>query len=870
MPEFKFTSPDGERTVRITAPDRETAVRVFNENFDRIRGMEKGQTITGGEREQAADGGDEGSASLLDVAGSFTGGINDRLMDLVGPVLNAGASAVSGGVGVGGMASDRVRDAVVPDVERDTFAERAANRAGEFVGDAAATLPLLLGGGAAVRAGGEAAARGAGSMERLARQVLSRGAARPGATASSEVTGSAAAGVGAQTGGEMTGSPTGEVIGALAGGFAGDIAPGRRLAGAAVNRGRRVYDAVTNPKTQQQAGRRAVSEAIRPEVDNARARNNARRASEIEQTIGGDFSLTTAEATESPSLIRTQEAYEAGLSGEGLANQLDRRRINEMAIEAARRRLAPGQGEADDVATAARRRLDRVGAQLDSAEEGVTARARAQADRARTGPRAETGRKLRERLQDERANRYEEMQITAREMGLDDETPRYQFGQARNRLVRELEADQAFDLPSDQPGELLGAIRNAPDQVSVRDLRRLRSQVLEQINQARRSPQRSGQVPRLQRVREQLDGLIGDTLRREGDDELADSFDQFTDLYRRDYAEVYEQGVASRLLDRDANRAFRVRDEEVAAELFKAGDEQAATNFRRIFGDSSDAQELVRRAAMDDLYGNAVGSDGELSPQKLATWFRRNRNVLQDFPAIARDVSSMESAVQQIGARRAALRQRRQAVENNLLARELRSVEGGAQNPEVLVRNAIQNPTRMRRLIRSVQSRPARAALARSVWEQVLDSPNPGEMLRRHKKNIVAAMGEQAYRNAETIVEASRKTNLVRQPQGVELDPTPAHAFESALGTSFNSISSRFFVARSGLVSHRYVLMDLFGRAAKQNAGAMARKNLVDALYDKELTESIANFYEKPDPEKMGRFFIRAWQAGTMPTEQDD
>lgn len=817
--------------------------------------------------------GDEGgSSSLLDIAGSFTGGINDRLMDIAEPIVEAGTAAVGGPLGgvAGRRTSEVTRDAIVPDVEQDTFVERAANRAGEFVGDAAATLPLLLGGGAAVRAGGEAAARGAGTMERIARQFLSRGAAMPSRTAASEVTGSAAAGAGAQAGGEMTGSPAGEVIGALAGGFAGDVTPGRRIAQSAVNRGRRAYDAVTNPRTQKRAGDRAVSEAIAPEVENPRARGNARRAGEIERTIGDDFSLSVAEATESPSLIRTQEAYEAGLTGSDLANQLERRRINELAIEAARRRLAPGQGSPEDVATSARRRLDRVVEGLDRADEAVNQRARRQADRLRTGPQAETGRKLRERLQDERANRYEEMQVTAREMGLDDETPRYEFGAARGRLVRELEATAPFDLPSDQPGELLEAVRNAPDRVSVRDLRRLRSQVLEQINQARRSPQRSGQVPRLQRVREQLDALIGDTLRRAGDDELAESFDQFTDLYRRDYAEVYEQGVASRLLDRDANRAFRIRDEEVASELFKAGDEQAATRFRQIFGDSGDAQELVRRAAMDDIYGSAVGADGELSPQKLATWIRRNRNVLQEFPQIAREVSSVEGAVKQVGARRAALRRRRQAVESNLLARELRSVEGGAQNPEILIRNAVQNPTRMQRLIRSVESRPAKAALARSVWELVLDSSNPGEMLRRHRENIVAAMGEDAYKNAETIIEAYRKSSLVRQPQGVELDPSPSGAFEAALGTSFNSVSSRFFVARSGLVSHRYVLMDLFGRAAKANAGRFARESLVEALYDPEQARRIADLYEQPDPEKLGRFFIRAWQAGTMPAEQDE
>lgn len=723
--------------------------------------------------------------------------------------------------------------------EAQTPLGEVAGTVGEYTG--AAALPA----GGLLAAAPRLAARTATATTlpgQVVQGITKPIAAAPGTAAAGEAVSAVGSGLGASMAGERGGWQ--EYLGATAGGM---VAPWL-LALTPTNLARQGVNAAKkrlSPKALDAEQRRQISEGIRQDLT-PEARQNIAETAAIRETAP-DYRPSIAEATESPQFVTTQQNVERGLSGPDLDQSIRRYGQNEAAINRAIAANAPDSPmDLDDAFGSAQGRLDRMRQGID-AQEGRT---QFQQERVTEGLRSDgrrraQGQVIREELIGNRAAIKEEMSVTAREMGLNDENARFPFADIRGRLIKSVEPRSKLTDRSALPNNIIADIRNMDDSASIVDLMELRSRIGADIREARRTPTGEKRVPYLTALQTELDAATEQLIRGVGEPDLADNLKRFRDMYRQDYIVPFEQGAAGRVLKTDAAGAYAVPDERVAKEFFDGWNQTAADQFNRVFPEGSPARGAMRDVALDDLANFAV-RDGVIQPNLVESWIRKNAGILRDFPEIQRRVSGVQQTLGSIAKRQAVLTARRKQIENSFLARELSRIDSTATSPEGVVTRALQNPARMRKLMRGLRSQAAKDAVARQVWETALSAGDPAAFLNQNVATVGQALGAERLKAARRLAAAIRKNQLVPRPSGQPIDANPVGAVENVLGTGLNQISSRIFAVKSGRTSARYALADIMGRAFRNMTGQQARQTLQDAIYDPQIAIDLANAIQSP------------------------
>lgn len=720
--------------------------------------------------------------------------------------------------------------------EATTPGQRLAGTVGEFMG--ANALPA----GGMIAAAPRIAAATANSGN-LAGQVTNRIAggiaAAPGTAAAGEALSSVGAGLGASMA-EGQGANA-EYLAAVAGGFAAPallaVSP-TNLARKGINAARKKI----NPQAVEAAQRKAIADGVRQSMTPDSQAAIADTAA-IQRDIP-DYRPSVAEATENPSFIATQQAFERELSGPDLDQAIARYRVNDQAIDTARQGLAPQSSlTVDDAFNMGARRIDRTGQKINNR---LTALDRDAADISDNliSPRRqrELGGTIRTDLIGRRDLTKQQMSELAQSAGLNDTTPRYPFAQAKQRLIQSAAARSPLEDSAALPSGILADIRNAPDNVSISDLMALRTRVSTDIREAMRTPSGEKRVPYLQKLKAEIDGVTDDLIARSNDPELGQRLQSFRRTYLEDYVQTFEQGAAAKVLRTDSTGAYAVPDEKVASEFFNGWSQSAADQFNKAFPSAASANAAMEAAAMDSLYSHAVRG-GIVDPSLVDSWVRKNRGVLDAFPNIKQNVAATQQALDRIATRRATLNARKQQMESSVLAREVARIENATTTPEAAIGAAIRNPQRMAKLVKGVQTTAAKNAIARQVWDTALSSPNPGKFLQENAAGAKVALGPR-YETAMRLARAIEKNRLVPRPAGQAMDTNPMASVEGALGTGLNQISSRIFAVKSGRTSARYALADIAGRAFRTMTARQSREFLREAIYDPQIARDLATTLE--------------------------
>lgn len=756
--------------------------------------------------------------------------------------------------------------------EAQTAAGRVAGTVGEYAG--ANALPGM----GMIAAAPRIAAATAGSQGILGQSVnrmASSVAAAPGTAAAGEALSTAGAGVGAQLARDAApGNATAEFLAATAGGIAAPAA----VALSPTNIARKGANAVRrrlSPEAQARAQRKALGDAIRRNMtpeDEARIRETA----DIQRTVRG-YEPSVAEATESPSFIATQREFEAGLSGPDLDQATRRYALNERAVGDAVGELAPQSTMTpDDVFAQARARPRRVQGQIERRLGGLDEAARAEADTiAPKSSRAAMGESIRTQIDLERDTVKAGMSRMAREMGLNATRKAYRFDDGvKRRLIEAVEPRSKLADAGAQPSGIVADIKAMDDSVSITDLMALRTRITDDIRTFTARPDGKRKVEYLESLLGELDNVSDDIIRSAGDGQLADNLRKFRAEYRDQLIEPFEQGAVGRVMKRDLSGTYRVPDEDVARQFFNGWNQTAARQYRRVFQNAPYANATMEAAALDDLYASAV-VDGILDPGRMANWARRNQGVLNEFPEIRARVGSVQSAVDDLARRRAVLMGRKQAVEQAYLSREIARLDApmASTTAEDVIDQAIRNPARMTKLMRSIKSQPARDAIARRVWEMALSQSDPVGYLRRNGLAASSALGDK-YPIAMRLARAIEKNNLVARPAGRGLDPNPVASLEGVLGTGLNQMSSRVFAVQSGRTSSRYALADIAGRAFRTMTGNQARQALQQAIYDPQAATDLANALQmgamsQPQAKRLYTFLISNGIVAMTPNQDN-
>lgn len=670
----------------------------------------------------------------------------------------------------------------------------------------------------------------------------------PGKAASGELAATLGAGTGAAIGRSASdGNPAAEFIGATLGGMAAPFAP----MASPMYWGRKGYQYV-KPKLSKENIDRTVNNSFSKHLKKnltPDAIENVKRTQDIQKDIP-DYKPSAAEATESPALMATQEAFERSMAGDALNQAVKRRASNKSAALAARDRLRPVSRLTPDAAFRSQTsRLNRTQTRIGDALEDLNRREFMIGENLQSGGRRNVqGSTIRDELINERARVKEEMSITANEMGLNDDAALFDFGSAKDPLKQSVQPRSKLADRSAIPNRILSDIDVMGDNASIVDMMELRSRIGADIREAKSTPSGQKRVPYLERLKASVDEQTDAMIARTEDPGLADRLREFRDMYRRDYIEPFETGAAGQVLRKDIDGMYRVNDEEVAKQFFKGWNQTASEQFQRVFKNSPAAQRAISDVAIDDLY-NSAATDGILDPMKMESWARQNRGVIADFPEIRSRLSNTQKAISEIAARRKVLKQRQKAVEQTALARDLKRINDpvtGVTGDSIIDGAISPNPGQMQNIARMLKGEEARNALAGRVWDRVINDKNPAQFFEANKASIEVALGPEKAKSAYRIAEALRKNSLMRKIEGQAIDPNPVGDVEAILGSSFASIGSKLYQARVGFASPRYVVMDLASRTFRHMTGQRAIAALQEAIYDPEVAIIMAKTIQEP------------------------
>lgn len=731
-----------------------------------------------------------------------------------------------------------VEEQVILDTPAQTKLGEVAGTIGEYVGgDIPAAITGVGLGARALQRAASPATRATTTAGRVLEDVGRGAAAKPIATLGGETIASVGAGTGATIAREVAPeSAAAELIGATLGGFTPTAAQylpsavATRLAKRGIQR--------LAPKAQQRAARQDAARMLRQGLDEDLLAQRVRETQQLQRDIPG-YEPTLGEITESPEIIATQKYVERGLTGPERKRVETLRASNEEAIARAAQESSPKTNlTLDDAFTVAGDNIQRRHGALQTLDEAEAENLTRVTQGLRSGNRAsDLGAEIRSELINERNAVKEQMSVFANELGLNNTTQKYNFDAIRQSLIDSVEPRSPLADRSALPEGILADIRAMRDNASIVDMMALRTRITDDLREARRMPTGEKKIPYLSKLKTEVDNATDNMLTRAGEFELLDNLKQFRKSYLDDYVKPFEKGAAGRVLKFKLNDDYAVPDEKVAKEFFNSWGETASKQFNDTFKNSGNAQRAMEAAALDSLYDSAV-KDGALNPSRILGWQKKHSGVLQDFPEINQKTQNIYDVVDEIAKRRVDLADRRNAIEQDMLTKNIRRIEGGAVTPESVIDRAIKNPQFMRRLYNGMTDDISRNALGAYVWDKALDSQDPVQFLRSNNQALKTALGDEKFRRAMTISKAMNKQKLVPLPEaGTQI--TKTDFLQENLGTGWNQLASRFFAAESGRTSWRYVLSEIASRLFNAMDSKMAREVLRESIYDPDMAKEL-------------------------------
>lgn len=760
-----------------------------------------------------------------------------------------------------------------------TGAERIARRAGQEV---AMTAPLA--GMTAIAAASRPLQGAVNAGQRVLQSYLAPIRATPGRALVGEAAAAVGAGTGAGAAREVAPeSPLAEAGGQLAGGVAPSLVAVTPTA-LALRGGKAIASKFTKGAGARRA-REAAADVIGAETTETAARNIEEAealAARIEAETGRAPEFTLAEKTRSEALRRTQEDIEARAQGAELEAMAARRERGEEAIAIYGEQAAPEADEGIEyVFDTATKRVRDLTRRVGTAEETAEAGRRGVAEDVPAADRAETGARMRERLVERRTQIRDELDSESRRLGIDGIDTTDEMIQLADdiegalapisrladttklpRPLRDLRrVTRSFD-PENIPQ---GA--EPPEPLTFRDIKALRERVSDDLIDELGSAKPSRKAIRnLVVMRKRIDDAIERIGQGIDDPGLAERYRQFRADYFEKYINRFERGTAYKIRQRDGRAFYRMPDERVADAFFSAGEVTAARQFRDLFGTGAD--DLIEAAALDSLRQAAV-RDGVIDERPMASWLRRHRSVLDEFPALRQRVVDIDGANSAVASRQAQLAGRRQTIQDSILAREAKAVERGTRTPADAANRALKNPKILNALMRRLDT-DGEAALARHVWDEVKDAGGDriAAFIETNRKALTRVLGESHIRHLEVIQRARQMLDFTAPPRGAGYKPNALGDFERVIGQRVPVLASRVYALKTGRVQKGYLMVDALTRSFLGRQQATAEDMMKLALYDPKVARELSTMIRHKRVAPAGAKRLNVWLFN-LGTERD-
>lgn len=798
-------------------------------------------------RRQAADQSRQAAPGAMDYASGFTGGFNRGLVGMAGlPVdlVSAGLGLVGAPISdrpVGGSAwlRENLPEAMFPEAP-DTTGGRILARTGEELG--ASVLPAAGIMGAASRAGAQAI----GPAQNAAQAFLDPIRRSPLRATLGEAAAATGAGVGAGVAQEMVpDSPIAEMTGQIVGGFAPTALANMpaSLVARGANAIRSRVSETARRDVAREAARDYLGEMTAQQVENMNASEG------IARQIPG-FNPTLAERSGSPGLIAKQADIESKMTGQDLDAAVARRVTDREAIERFAEGAAPKAAVGPDVVVdMARNRVENLRQGVDAQSGAIDAQRRTLAEGIPQANVAEEGARLRGLLQDRIGEEQAGFKLVAREYGLDDPEFVVPFTDFRQELADAYRGASSLRTKTGEratvPPAIVRDIENADDLQNFPALMEIRSDITDAIRRAERQPSVDDvQLRGLRAMKAQFDTALERAVRRTGDPEIAQRYADFRQSYLTRFIEPLKQRASYDVLHRDPQGAYITPDERVVQAYFQKGNPTAAQQFNTVFGGDPEATSALESVAYDSLRRAAV-RDGVIDQRALNNWLRDHESVLASFPQIRDRVQNIAQAESTLANRQRQLVQRKRAVDDAILTREISAVDRDVRSADEAVARALESPRKMASLFSSVRkSQDARSALQRAVWNNLSEMPagRLGEYLQANRATLKYAGITDKQIDALRVIDGARLiSSRVPIPRGSAAIPDSSAAFLKTFGVRPEMLSNRLNALNTGRADRSWLITNLLTNALTRKQSQFDAEIWREILYDPEAARDLYN-----------------------------
>lgn len=309
-------------------------------------------------------------------------------------------------------------------------------------------------------------------------------------------------------------------------------------------------------------------------------------------------------------------------------------------------------------------------------------------------------------------------------------------------------------------------------------------------------------------------------------------------FYVNEYQDVFRKGAGAKL-----GRFNRIEDmtsdEEVVRKIF-LGRKKGIEDFRNIYGDSSEAKQLLKDGVLDIFRKMAV-KDGEIVESGVRSFRNQYGTKLNELPEIKSMLDDHVQLSKDLAARQATLRNKITSFKGSTLKKL-----AGVNDVNVLLSQAIKDPKKMKQLsLLAQKEKGGSQALAHSLAVRVSKEDDPYRYLLDNMdviKPVMNKLGPSHIKNLETIARGTSRIKSTKVPGGVGVAMVAKDPVRETVGTTFASIGSQARSVAQGRVSEYYVMSDIGGKylfTIKQRE----YKRLMDmALYDTELALDMAKW----------------------------
>lgn len=397
------------------------------------------------------------------------------------------------------------------------------------------------------------------------------------------------------------------------------------LAGTAIKTARQVVGAVA-PTTQAGARQQARDQLVREAGSEGRAQELGRMI-EPETEIG----LTPAQQTGDPNLLAMERAAaeEQPEIRESLAAK------DASARRTARDAIADGSGEVGDARQFFQSRVKKFKSDMQQRADQALQMGDESIDAA--GPRmAESTAsenvvsKLKGALDEQKAQeRYLWSQVPENEQVDVSETMR-----TFDELVAGTAKAQAGDIPAVATRILNDEALRDSGQDTVREMYGLYSELRRVARSAMAGNDKNANKARI--ANELAESILNDMGAIAGDTHAGRAINEAR-AFSAAMHETFDQGTVGRILNRTLDGDETIPGAAVLKRTVGRGGADAMVDRRNIANAAKSADEDIADYARGRFVDSITGPDGEFTPKRAASWMRKNREFLNEFPALRKE-----------------------------------------------------------------------------------------------------------------------------------------------------------------------------------------------------------------------------------------